>query len=379
MDKSFELLGAYGNKLVHMPLINRSQTGNDDGFVWWVKKPDGSYDYDFTVFDRYLELVKKHCGPQEFVVCHVFVCQAWTVNRADIERFVTCVDPATGKHEPLRVPVYGTEECKAFWKTALLAVKQHLAKLGMEKAMALGNVGDIAPPPDVVKMFSEIVPDAGWWRACHSGSDSPKPYPLKGGGLVSIHEHCYGMALIDPAKGLPRIWNQRGPAATYLRGDFDYRRPPLLWRQTPENALFMLKRGVGRECIDYWPMNQKSEGGTIWGRWPQSADAHSVPSATFYSQPGPEGALPTVRYEYFREGLQESEALMIISEALDTKADQLGKELADKCRALFLERIEAVRTVRGVARGGDDYAGWQRRSAELYSAVAEVAAKTGGK
>ena len=85
------------------------------------------------------------------------------------------------------------------------------------------------------------------------------------------------------------------------------------------------------------------------------------------------------RYELFREGLQEAEATILIVEAADTKAEAIGRDLADKCRRLFIERINAVRTARGVVRGNEDFSGWQTRSAELYKAAAEVAAKTGGK
>jgi len=148
----------------------------------------------------------------------------------------------------------------------------------------------------------------------------------------------------------------------------------------PEFALYLHKRGVGRECIDYFPMSGKTgEYGAYYSRYPQSADGHSIPFASYYAQPGPDGPTATIRYELFREGLQEAEATILIAEAAETKADRLGRELADKCRRIYVERINAVRTARGVLRGNEDFSGWQTRSAELYAAAAEVAAKTGGK
>jgi len=294
---------------------------------------------------------------------------------------VTCADKAGGKREPLRVPVYATDEAKTFWKPVLDALRSRLAKAGLEKAMTLGNVSDQTGPPVVFKMFSEVAPGVCWWRACHSPTNDAKPYPIKDGGLVSIHEHVYGMVMADPDKGLPKIWNQRGPGATYLRGsdETDWGRTALNWRVAPEYALYLHKRGVGRECIDYFPMGTKAEHGTFYSRYPQSADGHSIPFAAYYAQPGPDGPTATIRYELFREGMQEAEATILIAEAAETKADQLGKELADKCRRIFIDRINAVRTARGMVRGNEDPSGWQVRSAELYAAAAEVAAKTGGK
>jgi hypothetical protein len=387
IEKSFELMGGIGNRMIHVPLLAKTQLGNEEGMVWWVKKDGPSagsgqaaYEYDFTVFDRYLELAKKHCGNLEFAVFHVWVTAGWGASRkVDQELYVTSLDKASGKREPLRVPTYATEESKAFWKPVLAALKERLAKAGLEKAMTLGNVSDQTGPPVVFKMFSEIAPGVCWWRACHSCTNDTKPYPIKDGGLVSIHEHVYGMVMADPDKGLPKIWNQRGPGATYLRGsdETDWGRTALNWRLVPEYALYLHKRGVGRECIDYFPMGTKAEHGTLYSRYPQSADGHSIPYASHYTQSGPDGPVPTVRYELFREGMQEAEATILIAEAAETKADQLGKELADKCRRIFIDRINAVRTARGMVRGNEDPSCWQARSAELYAAAAEAVGKTG--
>jgi hypothetical protein len=147
----------------------------------------------------------------------------------------------------------------------------------------------------------------------------------------------------------------------------------------PEYALYLHKRGVGRECIDYFPMGTRAEHGNYYSRYPSSADGHSIPFAAYYAQSAPEGPVPTIRYELFREGLQEAEAAILIAEAAETKADRLGKELADRCRRVFVDRINAVRASRGILRASEDFSGWQKRSAELYSAAAEVAAKLGVK
>lgn len=377
IERSFELMGGLGNRMIHVPLIAKTQLGNEEGMVWWVKKADGTYEYDFTVFDRYLEIAKKHCN-LEFVVFHVWVTAGWGGSRkVDQELYVTSLDKASGKRSELRVPVYATDESRAFWKPVLSALRERLAKAGLEKSMTFGNVSDQTGPPVVFKMFSEIAPGICWWRACHSPTNDAKPYPLKDNSLISIHEHVYGMVMADPEKGLPRIWDQRGPGATYLRGtdETDWGRTTLNWRLVPEYALYLHKRGVGRECIDYFPMATKAEHGTFYSRYPSSADGHSIPYACHYAQPGPDGAIPTLRYELFREGMQEAEATMLIAEAAETKADKLGKELVDKCRRVFTERVNAVRVCRGMFRGEDDPSFWQARSAELYATAAEVAAK----
>ncbi|MGQ9663000.1 MAG: glycoside hydrolase domain-containing protein [Kiritimatiellia bacterium] len=66
MDKSFQLLEQVGNKIVNIPLVDCTQLGNDEGMITWVKNPDGSFDHDFSVFDRYLDLVVRRVGRQDF-------------------------------------------------------------------------------------------------------------------------------------------------------------------------------------------------------------------------------------------------------------------------------------------------------------------------
>ena len=72
MEKSFALLAPFGMDLVNVPISDQTQFGNDDGLVYWIKKPDGTYEYDFTVFDRYIQLVKKHLGTPRFLSLQVW-------------------------------------------------------------------------------------------------------------------------------------------------------------------------------------------------------------------------------------------------------------------------------------------------------------------
>ena len=84
LEKSFELLGEVGNRYVCIPLICRTNFGNAESMVRWIKgqgpgvrgqgagerdpnaTPDtrhptpDPYTHDFSVFDRYLDLARKH-------------------------------------------------------------------------------------------------------------------------------------------------------------------------------------------------------------------------------------------------------------------------------------------------------------------------------
>ncbi|KPJ71491.1 MAG: hypothetical protein AMS14_09100 [Planctomycetes bacterium DG_20] len=92
MEKSAELMGYVGNNLAIVPLVCRTEFGNDQSMVGWIKKPDGSYDYDFKVFDRYIDMLQKYCTIK-FASCQVYYGGGWgSVDPAERSVSVTVVD-----------------------------------------------------------------------------------------------------------------------------------------------------------------------------------------------------------------------------------------------------------------------------------------------
>jgi hypothetical protein len=386
MERSLELLGQVGNKIVNIPLSDRTQFGNDAGMVYWVRKPDGSFDYDFTVFDRYIRLVKKHLRP-DFLALHLWHSGGWETRKADQENTVTVVDKKSGKREHMQVPRFGTEESKRFWKPVLDAIRERLAAEGLEKAMCLGILSDGTAPPEVFKAFDEIVPGgAKWTRGCHSPTHEQRPYALKGGGTVVCHEFVYGSGLADPAKGLPPIWKQLAwPGVSFIRHNFDDTLSLLKYRTMAERGLYCGTRGFGRIGLDFWDVLEPQQGRArnVYNRWPHSSCAQREPNLFRLASPGPEGAIPTVRFEHVREGVQDAEAMLFVAEAMGEHSDQLGPELTARCRQLFLDRLNYCRRTCPEAYGRvyftTNHYGWQSLTARLYATAAEVAKKLGSR
>jgi len=386
MERSFALLGQVGGSAVNVPISNRTQFGNDEGMVYWIRKPDGSFDYDFSVLDRYLGLVKRHLGVPDFVVLHVWHSGGWETRAADQQNTVTVVDPRTGERERVQVPTFGTDQSKRFWKPVLDAIRERLAHQGMEKSMCLGILSDGTAPPEVFAAFDEIVPGgARWTRGCHRAAREEAPYPLKGGGHVVLHEFCYGMAMADPAKGLPPIWRQRTwPGAAFIRHNFDDNLSLLKYRTMPERALYCGTRGVGRVGLDFFDVMEDERGrrGPIYNRWPHSSCAQREPNLFRMAAPGPEGTIPTVRFEQFRQGVQDAEAMIFVADALANHPDRLGEELAARCRKLFVDRIHYCLTRCPEAYNEvyfrTDHYGWQELTRRLYTTAAEVGQKLPG-
>jgi len=381
MEKSLALLGQVGNKLVNITVVDQTQFGNDEGMVYWIRRPDGTFTYDFAVLDRYLELVKKHLGTPPFVAVHVWHAGGWGGRGAGQKCTVTVVDAKTGRREHMQVPVFGTAESKAFWTPVLHQLKVRLAKAGLEKSMCIGILSDEVPPPAVASMFNEILPGVGWFKGCHRSTRSDKPVPLRGGGTIVLWEYVYGPTVRHPAEALPKLpafWRYRGPGVRYFRSEFDTMSLQS-YRTLPERGLYQGTRGFGRIGLDFWPVIKDRRGRLrhIYNRWPHSSCAQRRPNMFRLTWPGPDGAEPTLRFEALREGMQEAEAVFLIAEALDAHADALGQDLAARCRQLLFDRINYAAHRYDVIWAKvffhTNHLGWQDLAGRLYRTAGEVA------
>lgn len=380
MERSFQLLGEVGNDLVNIPISEQTQFGNDEGIVRFVKGADGVPVPDFTIFDRYIKLVRKHLGKPPFVALHVWHPGTWVGRKADEPNTVTVIDPRSGKRvASWQVPVFGTDASRRFWKPVLDAIRTRLTAEGLEESMCLGILCDATAPPEVFAMFAEIAPGVGWTRGCHSVTFAREPYGLKGGGKCVYHEFCYGLSIADPRKLLPAIHDLPGPGTAWFRGEYDYRLPPFIYRTMAERGLYCRTRGVGRMGLDFWDValdrgDGRKRSYCIFNRWPNSSvGGHGDPTLSGLADAGPEGARSSLRFELFREGLQEAEAVIALSSAMTENPERLGAALTARCRELLVERIDICRGTQGISE--DFYAGWQGRSGRLYATAAEVAAR----
>ena len=387
MDRSLYLLGQLGNQLMHVPVVDKTKLGNEDGMVTWVRKDDGTFDYDYAVLDRYLKMVQQHMGVPKFVVMHVYQPGGWTPSGPKQENTVTVLDPKTGQREHLQVPVFGTEESKKFWTPVLNGLKERLAKVGMEKSFCLGSLCEPVPTQPEAKVFAEILGnDVPWFRQGHPSIGpvtSPEP-PIPGGGQIGLHYFTYLPNMPNPDVTTPTPYKAYWPRVAYFRAVTDSAKPLQLLRSYAATSRFLQLPGFGYLGLDYWNVNIKKEGTEdrrpyVWGRWPRASNYPGALSPQYVTWPGPEGAEPVTGFQALREGLQETEALQVVSEALDKNADQLGAELALRCREAIKDELAYTRD-RGVMKWMCTYYqvnhyGRQELSQRLFTLAGEVSAK----
>jgi hypothetical protein len=423
MGKSLALAGGIGSRSVYVPLISETNMGNDESMVRWVPKADGTYDYDFTVMERYLDAVEKHFGRPRIVgliVWDVYLeggnfenlagggpgvageeaaREDWKNAQGKGPQVSALVD---GKLTKITLPQYSDPRSAALWKPMLEQLRDRLKKRGLAGAMMLGIATDYVPTEAVVSHFAGIFPDVPWIHHAHSFYGGRDRKIASGGAPVGYASHvwCHRERL-DPSKQRHFGWNPEGKtagliAAHYHRG-LSENGAVATYRLLAEMNLAGDRAGFGRMGADFWPVIKDRRGRVAGrvsdGRFPKSM-WRNLDIRVAMLAAGPDGPAPTARYEMMREGVQECEARIFIEKALlDRDASgKLGKELGEECQSVLDERTRAIARAfltpgRDGKRPGDSVSeegyddflawNWQQRSDQLYAAAAKVAAKLG--
>ncbi|MFI5381988.1 MAG: glycoside hydrolase domain-containing protein [Tepidisphaerales bacterium] len=170
---SMRYMGEIGSRVVHIPLIAQTNSGNEQSMVRFIKKPDGTYDYDFSIMDKYLDSAEKCMGRPKFtafiaweiylntpkqevkftgkqdVPNHDFDREgAWLAARWELRGkgpAVTAIDPATGKLSTINLPRFEDPAARAIWKPLFDQLHQRMARRGLEQTMVLGMASDVWP------------------------------------------------------------------------------------------------------------------------------------------------------------------------------------------------------------------------------------------
>jgi len=397
IERSLEMMGEIGNMGLFFPLLAESQMGNPESMVIWVKQPDGSYKYDFSRFDRYLDTAMKYHRRLRFLSLNVWGRECSPRGGYENARgaLVTVQDARTGERTNVKLPEYGTAECEKLWRPLLLALRDRLKARGLDELILLGLPADGAPHWSHVAMFRRILPEAKWIRESHFDTRAYRYDPKDKQAVVPVayNSVVWGGSIPDPRQKRLYGWrqnpdhlimnfNRAGTECLVLNG-FP---PPWSYRMWMESTLACGRNGNGRVGGDYWHIGAKFIGGgranseavggssgTLFGIYLASCvgQVGLGNSTTDLFGPGPNGPVPTVRLENAREGIAEAEARIFIEKALLDKDSPLPAELAKKCQDLLDKRTNVLRMwAIGAARIAPYL--WQQRARRLYDAAGEV-------
>jgi Glycoside hydrolase 123, catalytic domain/Glycoside hydrolase 123 N-terminal domain len=426
--QSMRYIGEIGSRVLIIPLIAQTNSGDSESMVRWIKKDDGTYDYDLSIVDRYLDTAIKNMGKPKFVAFTTWEIylvtppnevtnrnprseESWKAARWDLRGkgpAATALDPKTGQTSTFNLPRFEDKAAMAAWKPLFDLLHKNMAKRGLEDTMLLGMASDMYPNKKEMATIDKASGSLRWINHTHQGS---RGKPLSGGlGMVAYTAYVWPNEYPgDPRK--PRLYGWKRPELNveFRRfGAFNYWRLPAQMI-FPELQITGNQRGLGRIGADFWAVMRDKRGrrrGRVWDKYPQSM-WHSCNLSSHMLNPGPDGPVATTRYEMLREGMQNCEARIAIEEVLtdDAQKAKLGADLAAKCQQLLDDRIwQMLKGFSGLQLTGRNYttynrykaifyynaggvAGahwyanspWQDRQQQLYNLAGEVQRRMGGK
>ncbi|MDA1087575.1 MAG: DUF6067 family protein [Verrucomicrobia bacterium] len=368
----------------HLEMVGRSHTLMSEagsrhfnvgleGFVRWIKQPDGRFKYDFTLFDKYLDMIAKSVGkPQPLRVQAWGELQGKGGNRLEAPVVsVSVLDPVTGKTEPLKAPDPATDEAAAlaFWKPVFDEVFKRIKARGWMDETGFGWTADNGGPTDGLATIAEkLWPEAVWTMVTHEVTADWKDRNIPWVKL-RYAAGCYSFGY-PSVRGYRALLPDRAVFFCNLyRGNWRDFSPLTIHRRVGEDIIMSGRDGVsyfGADLFMYRDANGRLQK-------PGGPEYPSGPGWTLHSilYPGPDGPVATERFEMFREGVQMAETLLFIERAIQEK--KLSPELQQKAEKALEARSNAFImdwfTIRDMPGAGED--------AKLLGLAAEVARELG--
>ncbi|MFO7898606.1 MAG: hypothetical protein R6V58_06060 [Planctomycetota bacterium] len=385
--KSFRIADQMGSRLIPLSLIiGAPNLQTRESMVRWIPQKDGSYEYDFTVVEKYLDCFQEAVGKPRIIVVYNGGFEGRTNEAKPPD--VTTLDPKTGKLGRLTAPNYGTKEYTEFWRPVLHELRARLKKRGWYDVAAIGHISYCwAPTKETAASIKSIWPDGRWMSSCHG-------YRSRFGGLpVLCNEWIWGCGrMYDPDSESPRYnvyprpWRKRRSGHRqydqYISRGYDENNLLAQSHSYPERQMQRDLHGLGRLGADFWPiLNPKSNSRRRQFYYLTDGYAGLGIQTTNIAMtgPGPDGAVWTERGEVFREGVQVAETIVYVRDAIDEK--KVTGELAKRAEELLLDRARHMLR-QGIGRPNRDRArisgGARERNDKLYAIAAEITKQAAG-
>ena len=213
--QSFRLIGQTGSRVVYVPLIAHTNVGNAESMVRWVERADGTYGYDFSIMEKYLEVAEANLGGTPKLVIFV-VWDHYMIPAKDADAqgkgtrgrqkqmaqavrkvggalgqgpMVTAYKAGTQEVELVELPAHtDPEKSKVLWKPLFDELRERMKKRGLEEKMMLGIISDAWPTQGDFAFFNEVSGEMQWVIQSHEGY---MRYSRRG---VSVIPSLYGIA-----------------------------------------------------------------------------------------------------------------------------------------------------------------------------------------
>lgn len=320
--------------------------------VRWIRLPDGKFTFDYTVFDRYVEMAMEEGIDRQI---HAYSMRQFM--RSDGVT-VSFYDEATGQ-EVEEYLVIGTERYPSYWVAFLSAFARHLESKGWLDRTYIGidELKNVEAFRSLVDLVHQVEPRLQVTAAFNS-------LDVARSLANSVAQFCLYSAYVDPAFVQER--QQADDEVTWyiccvppVPNTFVHS-PPIESRLIPWMTWQQDLDGFLRWSYAFWP--PKPDGNydpfnylrwdfrREWEGWPwPSGDM-------FLVYPGDDGCpLSSIRWEMLREGIQDYEYLIL----LRSRLLELGPAASEQAHQALDQAVALV------TRGFHEYT---TRSADILRA-----------
>lgn len=289
---------------VHSPWSDNSYM-IEGGMIEWIKQPDGSWNFDYSIFDQYVELAME-CGIDKAIT--IYTAIPWG-NRF---RYMSeeSGDYTYTTWEP------GTEEFKQMWDIFLTDLKIHLEAKSWLDITYIGINEN--PMEQTLAAIQTIKAHNACWRITYAGN-----WHKELDTLLDDYSYLYGQ---EPSVAQQKARSDRGVSSTVyvccnppVPNNFVFS-PPIEGRWISWYAMAHGYDGFLRWAYDAWPEDPQRD--ARHGTW-AAGDCYMI-------YPGGKSC---IRFEKMREGIVDFEKVRILRELTalsnNTEAKNLVKQIDD--------------------------------------------------
>lgn len=298
METPMKMLADAGQKVI-TATVNKDPWNNQcfdpyEDMITWTKKADGTWEYDYTIFDRWVNFMMD-LGVSKLINCYSLLPWNHEIHYVDEESG----DTVNVSAKP------GTVEFTELWASFLTSFRDHLKTKGW---LEITNIAmDERSPKDMkaaLDLLETVVPELG--VALADNHKSYREYPL-------LKDICIAYGATFDEEDL-KFRKENGLISTYYVCCSD-EFPNIFTFSDPSEAVFMgwYTMAAGLDGYLHWSYNSWTENPLTDSRfrtWP-AGDTYVI---------YPDGR-SSIRFERVKEGIQDAEKIRILRERFIAESD----------------------------------------------------------
>ena len=317
----FKLLAKAGQKPITANIIDqpwgKGHVYHDDPtLIYWTKRKDRSWSYDYSLFDRYISTLMG-CGIDQRINCYTMV--TWDLS-------YIYFDESFGRVDTIKNANPGSAEYTDFWTPMITDFTKHLKEKGWFSKTAIAmDERELDAMQAVISLLRKIDPE---WKIALAGNYHPE--------LVrDVFDYCLNIGQTFSQRDLERRKKQGRPSTYYTACGTDI--PNGFTYSFPAENVWISWYAAAAGFTGYlrWAYNN-------WVKDPlRDSRFRTWPAGDLYQvYPGPR---TSIRFEKFIEGIQDFEKIRILREQFTKEGNVDGNnELDDILCPFNLNKVKGV-------------------------------------